>query len=145
MTLDVNVALAGYLLACLVVAVVVHAFRFFDQRALAADLDERLRPLSFFDRPDRGLIVVVVGFLSLLAAAYLGWRLPADIQRMVMEGETALFASEVARGSLARGAQVVGAVCFALVALRLLRFSLILTFACTMLFLAIAAYTYVFA
>ncbi len=145
MTFDVNVALAGYLLSCIAVTVVVHAFRFFDRRALAAGLDERLHPLSFFDRPDRGLIIIVVGIVALAAAAYLGWRLPADIQRVMSGAGTALFASDIASGPLARGAQVVGAVCFALLALRLMRLSLILTFACTMLIAAVAAYTYVFA
>ena len=141
---DTNVALAGYLALCIFITVLVHSFRIFDMRALASELDDDLQPLSFFERPDRGLLILTFGMVALVAAAYLGWRLPAEIQRVMEGGELLAFASDTATGPLARAAQVVGATCFLLVALRLMRLSLILTFAVTVMGLAVAAYTYVF-
>lgn len=144
MEIDTDVVLAGYLALCIFITVVVHSFRLFDMRALAAELDDDLQPLSFFERPDRGLIILAFGGLALLLAAYTGWRLPADIQRL-MEGEAIRFAvSEIATGPLARAAQVIGAACFTLIALRLMRLSLILAFTLGMMALVFAAYSYVF-
>jgi len=141
--LDANVILAGYLALCIFITVVIHSFRIFDGRALAAELDNKMQPLSFFERPDRGLLIVILGFIALIGAAYLGWRLPADIQRFLAGGGVQLFGSDIASGALARAAQVVGATCFPLIALRLMRLSLIVTFAIAIMALAIAAYTYV--
>ena len=142
--LDTDVVLAGYLALCIFLTAVVHAFRAFDFRALAAELDEDSQPLSFFERPDRGLVILAIGALALAVAAYIGWRLPADIQRFMDGRGFALLASDIASGPLARGAQVVGATCFGLIALRLMRLSLILTFAVGVMALAFAAYAYVF-
>lgn len=144
MEFDTDVALAGYLVLCILVTAIVHAFRIFDFRPLAAELDEDLRPLSFFERPDRGLIIIAFGVIALVGAAYIGWRVPADIQRLMAGEPWQLFAPEMATGTLAKGAQVVGATCFLLIALRLMRLSLILAFAFSILLLAFAAYTYVF-
>jgi|GEM_PF-5423731 len=143
--LNADVALAGYLALCILITAIVHSFRFFDRRALAAELDENLQPLSFFERPDRGLLIVGLGIVAMVAAAYLGWRLPAEIQRVMNGAELLAGEADVANGSLGRGAQVVGATCFVLITLRLMRLSLILTFAISLLALAVAAYTYVFA
>ena len=142
--LDIDVVLAGYLALCIFITALVHSFRIFDRRALAAELDENLQPLSFFERPDRGLLILAFGMIALVAATYIGWRLPAEIQRVMAGGTIEVFASDVATGPLARGAQVVGATCFLLISLRLMRFSLILTFAFSIMALAVAAYTYVF-
>ena len=142
--LDTDVVLAGYLALCILLTVIVHSFRVFDRRALAAELDDDLQPLSFFERPDRGLLILFFGTLALATAAYLGWRVPAEIQRFMAGGETQLLASDMATGPLARAAQVVGAASFLLIALRLMRLSLILIFALSMMALAVAAYTYVF-
>ncbi len=140
--LDTDVMLAGYLGLCILLAVIVHSFSIFDKRALATELDDDLNPLSFFERPDRGLLILFFGMLALVVAAYVGWRVPAEIQHF-MGGEGAA-AADIANGPLARAAQVVGAVSFLLIALRLLRLSLILTFALSMMALAVAAYSYVF-
>ncbi len=144
MELDTNLVLAGYLAFCIFLTALVHSFRIFDRRALAAELDENLQPLSFFERPDRALIIIGFGAIALVVAAYIGWRLPAEIQRVMEGGSVQIFAPDIATGPLARGAQVVGAMCFLLIALRLMRLSLILTFAFSVMALAIASYTYVF-
>ncbi len=141
--IDTDVVLAGYLASCIFLTVIVHGFSFFDRRALASELDENLNPLSFFERPDRGLVILFFGALSLVVAAYIGWRLPAEIQQ-IMGGAGQVSVSDIAEGPLARAAQVVGAVSFLLIALRLMRLSLIVTFALSVMALAIAAYIYVF-
>lgn len=142
--LDTNVVMAGYLALCILLTVIIHSFRVFDRRALAAELDEDLQPLSFFERPDRGLLILLFGAAALVISAYLGWRLPAEIQRFMEGNDVLAIGSDIASGPLARAAQVVGACSFLLIALRLMRLSLIFTFAITMMGLAIAAYTYVF-
>jgi len=142
--LDTNVVMAGYLALCILLTVLVHSFRVFDRRALAAELDDDLQPLSFFERPDRGLLILLIGIIALAASAYLGWRLPAEIQRILDGGAVLALGSDIASGPLARAAQVVGACSFMLIALRMMRLSLIFTFAITMMALAVAAYTYVF-
>jgi len=142
--IDTNVILAGYLAMCIFVTVVVHSFRIFDMRALAPEVDDDLQPLSFFERPDRGLIIFAFGTLAIFIAAYLGWRLPADIQRFMAGDGFRILGSDIAIGPLARAGQVIGATCFVLVALRMMRLSLILAFAVTLMALAFAAYTYVF-
>ena len=142
--LDTDVVMAGYLALCILLAVIVHSFRIFDRRALAAELDDDLQPLSFFERPDRGLLILLFGVVALATSAYLGWRLPAEIQRFMQGNEVLALGSDIASGPLARAAQVVGACSFLLIALRLMRLSLIFTFAITMMALAVAAYTYVF-
>lgn len=141
---DTNVVMAGYLALCILLTVIVYSFRLFDWRALAAELDDDLKPLSFFERPDRGVLILFFGIVSLLISAYFGWRLPAEIQRFMDAGEFLIPGSDIADGPLARAAQVVGAFSFSLIAMRLMRLSLIFTFAITMLALTIAAYTYVF-
>jgi hypothetical protein len=140
--MDTNLMLAGYLGLCILLTVIVHSFSIFDRRALATELDDELNPLSFFERPDRGLLILFFGALGLIVAAYVGWRVPAEIQQFMGRGEAV--ASDIASGPLARAAQVVGAICFLLIALRLLRLSLILTFALSVMALAVAAYAYVF-
>ena len=144
MEIDTDVVLAGYLALSIFITVVVYSFRIFDFRALAAEVDDDLQPLSFFERPDRGLIILVFGMLALLLAGYVGWRIPADIQRFMADGDVRLVASDVAGGPLARAAQVIGATCFTLIALRLMRLSLILTFTLAIMALVFAAYSYVF-
>jgi len=144
MEIDTDVVLAGYLALCIFITVIVHSFRLFDLRALAAEVDDDLQPLSFFERPDRGLIILAFGTLALVMAGYIGWRLPADIQRFMLDGSIRLVASDIASGPLARAAQVIGATCFILVALRLMRLSLILSFTLSIMALVFAAYSYVF-
>ncbi len=140
-----DVAMAAYLGFCILLAVIVYSFRIFDRRELATVLDDELRPLSFFERPDRGLLILVFGAIGLLLAAYLGWQFPSQIQRYMDGGTIQSLLPDMAEGVLGRAAQVVGATTFFLIALRLLRLSLIFAFALTILALAVAAYAYVFA
>lgn len=137
--------MAAYLGFCILAAVIVYSFRIFDWRELATVMNEDLRPMSFFERPDRGIIIIVFGAIGLGLSAYLGWQLPAEIQRYMGGGAFRSLLPEMAEGVLGRAAQVVGATTFFLVSLRLLRLSLIVAFALTVLAITVSAYAYVFA
>lgn len=137
--------LAAYLAFCILTTVIVYSFRALDHRPLSSGHDDDYEPVGFFERPDRAIIMLTFGILGVAFLAYLGWRLPQEIQR-IAEGQSSfrLFTAVVNLDSLGRGAQVVGAVSFGLIALRLMRFSMMLAFVVTMLALAFAAYGYVF-
>ena len=139
--------LAAYLALCILTAAIVYSFRRLDNRALAAGpgLEDYDVPEGFFDRPDRALLMMVFGLLGILLFSYLGWRLPQEIQR-IAEGQSSfrLFSPVVTLGPLGKAAQVVGGVCMALIALRMIRFAMMLAFVVTMMASAFAAYGYIF-
>lgn len=138
-----DLALAAYIALCLISVLVVHSFSIFDQRELARELDADLQPVSFFERPDRALLILLFGIMAMGISAYAGWRVPEEIQRLFPAGLLGVGLEAISE-PLARAAQVVGATCFLMMALRMLRLSLIIAFAVTLMMLSVAAYTYVF-
>ena len=139
--------LAAYLALCILTAAIVYSFQRFDSRPVAAGdgVGDYLVSDGFFDRPDRALLMMIFGLLGILLFAYLGWRLPQEIHR-IAEGQSSfrLFSPAVTLGPLGKAAQVVGGVCMALIALRMIRFAMMLAFAVTMMASAFAAYGYIF-
>ncbi len=126
---------ASYIAACILVAVLVHKISWLDLRSLKR-LSERYRrgagtaePISasasapdLFERPDLGAMLSLLVIIGTALAALIGWRIPAEIERLYGAGASfgILFPS-VEMTTIGRAAQVVGAICFGLVALRLLR------------------------
>ena len=114
----------GYIVGCLIALTLVYRLPVFDLRSFrrkAADEEEKPRP-DMLERPDLGAIL---GFLIIggtMLAMLVGWRIPAEVERIWGQGAGfGLIFPNVEMTMLGRLAQVVGVVCFGLIALRLLR------------------------
>ena len=125
-----------FMVVCVLLLVVVYTVPWFDLRSLRQMARRRMqRALSDddaaggvaqaadpLDRPDLGAILNLLVIVGTGLAILVGWRVPAEIERIYGGGASfgILFPS-VEMTTLGKGAQVVGAVCLGLIALRLLR------------------------
>lgn len=76
----------------------------------------------YLDGPGTGAILHLLVILGTALAGLVGWRIPAEIERIYGDGAGfGLIFPNVEMPGTGRLAQVVGVVCFALIALRLLR------------------------
>ena len=86
--------------------------------------DRTLLPafLGKLDGPGLGALLHMLVILGTATAALIGWRIPAEIERLYGDGAGfGLIFPNVTMPMLGRAAQVIGALTFALIALRLLR------------------------
>lgn len=128
----------AFMAVCVLALVVVYTVPWFDLRSLKRMARRRMRaalseddaaggvPVApvgdMLERPDLGAILNLLVIVGTGLAILVGWRVPAEIERIYGGGASfgILFPS-VEMTTLGKGAQVVGAVCLGLVALRLLR------------------------
>lgn len=126
-----------FMATCVVLLIVVYAVPWFDLRSLRRLAARRIRKSSIdedkvegsdgivadvFDRPDLGAILNLLVILGTGLAMLIGWRVPAEIERIYGAGASfGLLFPSVEMTTLGKGAQVVGATCLGLIALRLLR------------------------
>ena len=115
-----------YIAVCIGVLVLVHRAPAFDLRSLRRRIssDERAEPPRFdlLERPDLGAVLGLLVIGGTMIAMLIGWRVPAEVERIWGQGASfGLIFPNVDMTMLGRLAQVVGVVCFGLVALRLLR------------------------
>jgi hypothetical protein len=127
----------AFIAGCLLLLVLVYTVPIFDLRSLrrmaarrlakaGADAEKdraRERPVAdLLDRPDLGAILNLLVIVGTGLAMLVGWRVPAEIERIYGGGASfGLLFPQVEMTTLGKGAQVIGAVCLGLVALRLLR------------------------
>lgn len=114
----------GYIVVCLIALALVYRLPVLDLRSLRgspADQEDTSRA-DMLERPDLG---AVLGFLiigGVMLAMLVGWRIPAEVERIWGQGAGfGLIFPNVEMTMPGRLAQVVGVICFGLVALRLLR------------------------
>lgn len=113
-----------YIGGCVLAALLVCRLRIFDLRSLRGRRGEEDAYSGFdlFERPDIGAVVGLLVIGGTLIAMLIGWRIPAEIERVWGGGARfGLIFPNVEMTTAGRLAQVVGAVCFGLIALRLLR------------------------
>ena len=96
------------------------------------------------EQPGPGAILRLLVFAGTAVAALIGWRIPAEIERLYGDGAGfGLIFPNVTMPPLGRFAQVLGALTFALIALRLLRFLIPIMALALVLGLSILAIQYV--
>jgi len=96
------------------------------------------------EQPGPGALLHLLVFAGTALAALIGWRIPAEIERLYGDGAGfGLIFPNVTMPALGRFAQVLGAFTFAVVALRLLRFLIPTMALAVALCLAILAIQYI--
>ena len=111
-------------------------------RNRAAAISERGR--AWMEGPGPGAILHLLVFVGTATAALIGWRIPAEIERLYGDGAGfGLIFPNVTMPTIGRLAQVVGALAFALVALRFLRFLIPLIALASIAIVAILAGQYI--
>ena len=103
------------------------------------------RIFSHVEGPGIGAIMHFLILAGMATAGLVGWRIPAEIERLYGDGAGfGLFFPNVTMPTIGKLAQVIGALTFALVALRLLRLIVpLMTFALGVTLLALSV-EYVF-
>lgn len=140
-----ELATAGFILGCVVLTLIFFSVRRLDVSRFADHEDARLTRGSFFEYPSHALLILIFGLVGLIGLAFVGWRIPEEIERIYGAGGAfRLFNPDVTMPTLGRAAQVVGAVCFALMALRLLRPAVFLGLLALLGGLGVFAFAYVF-
>lgn len=87
----------------------------------AADVGAKGR--AWMEGPGPGAVMHLLVFVGTATAGLIGWRIPAEIERLYGDGAGfGLIFPNVTMPMIGRLAQVVGALAFAIVALRCLRF-----------------------
>lgn len=149
-----------FMISCVVVLTIIYSVPWFDLRSLKRMAVRRALKSShdddkdtansgvvadMFDRPDLGAILNLLVIAGTGLAILVGWRVPAEIERIYGSGASfgILFPS-VEMDTLGRGAQVVGAVCLGLIALRLLRILVVFAAAGVAGLSGVAGLNYVF-
>lgn len=85
-------------------------------------LQMNMRLDRYLEGPGTGAVLHLLVILGTALAGLIGWRIPAEIERIYGDGAGfGLIFPNVEMPGTGRLAQVVGVVCFALIALRLLR------------------------
>lgn len=98
----------------------------------------------FFLSADLSSLAHIVALVSMALLVVTGWRIPMEVMRMMGgEAEFGLLAPQVDLGPIGRAAQVVGAISFALCAMRLIRMLVPIVGILVMLGLCVAAFDYV--
>lgn len=114
----------------------------------AADkADRKLLPrvMRNLDGPGLGAILHLLVILGTATAALIGWRIPAEIERIYGDGAGfGLIFPNVTMPTIGKAAQVIGAATFALCALRLLRIIVPLIALVSIALVAVLAFEYVF-
>ncbi|MEL7000615.1 MAG: hypothetical protein AAFP68_20375 [Pseudomonadota bacterium] len=160
-TLSAPMLHAAFMASCILLTILVYTVPYFDLRSLRllarrkmqaalSDYDAaggiaRPETSDVFERPDLGAILSLLIITGTGLAMLVGWRIPAEIERIYGGGASfgILFPS-VEMTTLGKGAQVVGAVCLGLTALRLLRLLVVFAAAGMIGLGGIAALNYVF-
>ena len=144
-----------YMAVCLGLLAMVYTVPWFDLRSLrhmalrkdaSTQDNDPPRPQSDpMERPDLGAILNLLVILGTAFAAFVGWQFPEQIEFFYGKGGSiGLWAPNVEMTPLGRAAQVVGAVCLGLVALRLLKLLVWFTAAGALGAGGVAAIDYVF-
>ncbi|MEM9140844.1 MAG: hypothetical protein AAGB15_13545 [Pseudomonadota bacterium] len=150
----------GFMGLCVLGLIVVYTVPIFDLRSLKSmavrrmakagadktkDADQPGIASDMFDRPDLGAILNLLIILGTGLAMLIGWRVPAEIERIYGSGASfgILFPS-VEMTTLGKAAQVVGLVCLGLIALRLLRLLVVFAAAGVTGLGGLAAFNYIF-
>ena len=128
----------AFMVGCVLLLIVVYTVPWFDLRSLKRMARRKMQEALSdddaaggvaqaevndpLDRPDLGAILNLLVIIGTGLAILVGWRVPAEIERIYGGGASfgILFPS-VEMTTLGKGAQVIGAACLGLVALRLLR------------------------
>lgn len=115
-----------FIILCIFITALIYLAPWLDMRSLARwrRLDDWGEPYRFdiFERPDLGFVFTILTAAALAVAGYLGWRLPLDIQSIASGTGFNLRMPQVEpAGALVRSAQVIGAICLVMIALRVLR------------------------
>lgn len=148
----------AFIAGCLALLVLVYTVPIFDLRSLrrmasrrmakaGSDADKgRDGPVAdLLDRPDLGAILNLLVIVGTGLAMLVGWRVPAEIERIYGGGASfGLLFPHVEMTTVGKGAQVIGAVCLGLVALRLLRLLVYFAAAALVGLGCVAAVDYVF-
>lgn len=141
---------------CLALLVLVYTIPLFDLRSLrqlaarrlkaGGDAEKQRGPVTdLLDRPDLGAILNLLVVVGTGLAMLVGWRVPAEIERIYGGGASfGLLFPHVEMTTLGKGAQVIGAVCLGLVALRLLRILVYFAAAAMIALGSVLAIDYVF-
>ena len=141
-------ALSAYILGVALLLCIVYLARAFDMRNLSgwtrrAYGDDAPR-VDIFDRPDLAALFTLLTVVALSLAAYIGWRIPAEIERLF--GARILqpgLIPGVEMSQMGRVAQVAGAIALGLIALRALRPFIVLAGAAAVAFIGLLAVGYV--
>ena len=150
----------GFMAVCVVLLITFYTVPWFDLRSLKrlvkrrigkqASDEEKTRGqdglvADMFDRPDLGAILNLLVILGTGLAMLIGWRIPAEIERIYGSGASfGLLFPTVEMTTLGKAAQVVGATCLGLIALRLLRLLVVFAAAGMAGVTSVAAMNYVF-
>ena len=116
----------AYMAVAVGAAVLIYRSPLFDLRSLrrraGVDEDARATPLDLMERADLSALLNLLVIVGAGLALLIGWRIPAEIERIYGGGASfGLLFPSVDMTMTGRLAQVVGAVAFGLIALRLLR------------------------
>lgn len=124
---------------------VVEAAKQGSQRSLrhhAVQLSDKSR--AWMEGPGPGAVLHLLVFVGTATAALIGWRIPAEIERLYGDGAGfGLIFPNVTMPTIGRLAQVIGALTFAVVTLRFLRFLIPLIAILSAIVLTILAVQYV--
>ena len=111
-------------------------------RARAVQMSEKGR--AWMEGPGPGAVLHMLVFVGTATAALIGWRIPAEIERLYGDGAGfGLIFPNVTMPTIGRLAQVIGALTFAVVTLRFLRFLVPVIAVLTAVVLVILAVQYV--
>ena len=143
----------AFMAGCVVALALVYVVPWFDLRSLKRMALKRMRkegddsqmPADLLDRADLGALLNLLIIVGTGLAMLVGWRVPAEIERIYGSGASfGLLFPSVEMTTLGKGAQVVGAICLGLVALRLLRILVVFAAAGMAGVSGVAALNYVF-
>ena len=74
---------AAYIGACLIALALVYRLRVFDLRSLKrSESEDEAARFDLFDRPDLGAVVGLLVIGGTVIAMLIGWRIPAEIERI---------------------------------------------------------------
>ncbi len=130
----------GYIV---ITAILLGLIWFLGRNRLAEDSDNLINILDWFELRGLGTLFHILVLLGAMGLAWIGWRLPAEIESFA-SGERGMLSDPFPLTQLfiARVAQIFGAICYALIALRSMRYVVPIMAILIALFLGLLAYQY---
>ncbi len=130
----------GYIV---ITAVLLGLIWFLGRNRLADDSDNLINILDWFELRGLGTLFHILVLMGALGLAWIGWRLPAEIESFASGNRAMLSeAFPLTDVFIARFAQVFGAICYALIALRSMRYVVPIMAILIALTLGLFAYQY---